>query len=117
MALVFRVVNPTPSLPNVTITDELDSVNPPNAYLVGLNASNAHSVPNGAGFQIVWDSDGEISTVHISNNSTTSFTATTLSSGAEKIINASTLTIKQPASKGGLYCLSRSLKESSRQNK
>lgn len=99
--LVFRVKNAPDSLPSVNIVDELDSVNPPNAYLVGLNASNAYSVPNGAGFQIVWDSDGEISTVHISNNSTTSFTATTLSSGAEKIINASTLTVKQPASKGG----------------
>ena len=105
MALVFRVSGGGggASLPNVTITDELDAVDPPNSYITGLNQSGQlYNYPTTNGFQLVWDSSGEITTIHASNNSTSTPSTTTLSSGAEKVLYASTTaTLKVPSAFGG----------------
>ena len=98
MALVFKV-NGGASLPNVTITDELDSINPPNAWIVGLDSSlymRNGTWRDGVGFSLDWDSDGEINQFMNSYTQNVLSTATTLSSGAEKIIFSSTITLKEP---------------------
>jgi len=101
MALVFRVNGGGgggASLPNVTITDEWDSVNPPNGYIYSHDYTTS-----GRGWQVVWDSNGEVDDVYGSSfNLDSSATATTLSSGAEKVIYSSiTAKLNIPSGQGG----------------
>ena len=107
MALVFKVNGGgSASLPNVTITDELDSINPPNAWLVGLDSAlymRNGTNRDGVGFGLDWDSDGEIITVHNSYTQNILSTTTTLSSGAEKLIFSSTITLKEPDGTATVY--------------
>jgi len=108
MALVFRVNGGGggASLPNVTITDELDSINPPNGWIVGLDSSlymRNGTNRDGVGFGLDWDSDGEIITVHNSYTQNILSTTTTLSSGAEKLIFSSTITLKEPDGTATVY--------------
>lgn len=98
MALVFKV-NGGASLPNVTITDELDSINPPNAWIVGLDSAlymRNGTLRDGVGFDLTWDSSGEINNFWNSYKNSLTLTKTTLDSGAEKLIFSSTITLKEP---------------------
>ena len=96
--LVFRVKNAPDSLPSVDIVSYWDNINPPNGYIYSHDY-----MTNARGWQVVWDSNGEVDDVYGSYfNLDSSATATTLSSGAEKVIYSSiTATLNIPSGQGG----------------